>query len=122
MGSQIGVGKESDIYVVVGPEAKMLCMKVHRSVLYLLPSTISPLNSHYRFKIYLLIIFPWSMVGFGHVLPAYAPIKYGHSSIPSIPIAVVLILGSMSQFQGFGGLVHPARLCTNTVYSYIHMF
>ena len=21
----------------------------------------------------------------------------------------------MSQFQGFGGLVHPARLCTNTV-------
>ena len=29
---------------------------------------------------------------------------------------------SVSQFQGFGGLVHPARLCTNTVYSYIHMF
>ena len=30
--------------------------------------------------------------------------------------------GSVSQFQGFGGLVHPARLCTNTVYSYIHAF
>ena len=30
--------------------------------------------------------------------------------------------GSVSQFQVFGGLVHPARLCTNTVYSCIHMF
>ena len=27
---------------------------------------------------------------------------------------------SVSQFQRFGGLVHPARLCTNTLYSYIH--
>ena len=30
--------------------------------------------------------------------------------------------GSVNQFQGFGDLVHPVRLCTNTVYSYIHMF
>ena len=28
---------------------------------------------------------------------------------------------SVNQFQGFAGLVHPARLCTNTVYSYIHV-
>ena len=30
--------------------------------------------------------------------------------------------GSVSQFHGFGGLVHPARLCINTVYSYIYRF
>ena len=33
---------------------------------------------------------------------------------------VVLNLGTMSQFQEFGCLVRLARLCTNTVYSYIH--
>ncbi|CAL4124425.1 unnamed protein product, partial [Meganyctiphanes norvegica] len=30
MGSQIGVGKESDIYVVADPEGERLCMKIHR--------------------------------------------------------------------------------------------
>ena len=29
--------------------------------------------------------------------------------------------GSGSQFQGFGGLVHPARLYTNTVYIVMNM-
>nr|CAG4643136.1 EOG090X04DJ [Ilyocryptus agilis] len=29
-GSQIGVGKESDVYVVEDPEHKQLCMKIHR--------------------------------------------------------------------------------------------
>ena len=36
------------------------------------------------------------------------------------PTAVVLNLGSIEP-RGFDGLVHPARLCTNTVFSYIHM-
>ncbi|KAF2351709.1 RIO2 kinase winged helix domain N-terminal [Trinorchestia longiramus] len=30
VGSQIGVGKESDIFVVMGQEERMLCMKLHR--------------------------------------------------------------------------------------------
>ncbi|CED82703.1 rio1-domain-containing protein [Phaffia rhodozyma] len=40
VGSQIGVGKESDIYVVADKEGNKLCMKMHRFVL----STFLSLN------------------------------------------------------------------------------
>ena len=37
VGNQIGVGKESDIYVVADKEGTNLCLKLHRSVDPLLP-------------------------------------------------------------------------------------
>jgi RIO kinase 2 len=40
VGNQIGVGKESDIYVVSDPEGEQRVLKLHRSVNYL--SLLSP--------------------------------------------------------------------------------
>jgi hypothetical protein len=40
-GNQIGVGKESNIYVVANPEGEPLCLKLHRFVLCPQVCTIS---------------------------------------------------------------------------------
>ena len=51
--------------------------------------------------------------------------RYHFSNLSALYVVTLqqwfLTMGSIES-QGFGGLVHPARLCTNTVYSYIHMF